>query len=369
MSKKKLRVGIIGTGFGYMHLLGFRGCENVEVVAACQRTPGKAAEFAQKHNIQHAFEDYRPLIEHPDVDVVSIAAPPYVHKEMTFAALEAGKPVLCEKPFAMTAQEGYEMYSKAQSSGLTHATAFNWRYMPGVSYLKELVDSGFPGKVYHASVTWFHGRLGDPNIPLLWRHQKELAGVGVLGDIGPHMIDMTRWTLGDFQSVTAQTATVMSDRQDADSEKTVAPDADDVAMFVSTMTSGATVTIQLSRVAYMSDYQRIELYGSDGTLVYDSDSKAGTWITGRVRGAKRGEKALTEMPIPERFNAGLDTTDLGNSVGNFLFAKLARRFVEGIRTGQSVDPGFLEGVRSQEVIDAVVLSAAEGRRVDNVAQL
>jgi len=103
------------------------------------------------------------------------------------------------------------------------------------------------------------------------------------------------------------------------------------------------------------------LYGSGGVLVYEADPKAGTWITGRLRGAKAGEKILSEIPIPGRLREGLDTKDLNAAVGSFLFAQLARRFVHGIRTHQPVTPSFLEGWRSQQVIEALVRSAAEER--------
>jgi len=98
--------------------------------------------------------------------------------------------------------------------------------------------------------------------------------------------------------------------------------------------------------------------------VYHADPKDGTWISGRVQGAKAGDKVLTEMPIPERLREGLDLSDLGAAVGNFLFAQLAQRFIQGVRTGQPVTPSFFEGVKSQEVLDAVVQSAAEQRWVE-----
>ncbi len=362
-SPQPLGVGIIGTGFGLMHLLGYRACDNVDVVAVCQRTPGKAEAFAKQHGVPYAFTDYRDVIAHPAVQVVSIAAPPYVHHEMALAALAAGKPVLCEKPFAMTAQQAQEMYHRAQASGLTHATAFNWRFLPGVMRAKELIDEGFLGRVYHVNATWRFEFHDSPKIPLLWRHRKELAGFGVLGDLGPHMIDILRWLLGDFAKVSAHFATVIAERKVAGSNDTATADADDACAFVAEMSSGAQVSVQLSRVAYASNDQRFEFYGSDGMLVYDSDPKEGTWLTGRLRGAKAGEKTLAELPIPDRLRAGLDTSDLGAAVGKFLFAHLTRRFVEGIRSGRPITPGFLEGLRSQEVIDALVRSAAEQRWV------
>ena len=359
-----LGVGIIGTGFGLMHLLGYRECENVRVVAVCQRTPGKVEAFAKQHGVPHVFSDYREMIAHAAVQVVSIAAPPYVHREMTLAALAAGKPVLCEKPFAMNAKEAQEMYERAQAAGLTHATAFNWRFLPGIARSKELIDEGFVGRLYHANVAWYAERQADPTIPLLWRHRKEFAGFGVLGDIGPHVIDMLCWMLGDFRKVAAHCITAVRERKVVASGEVVTADADDACAFVAEMASGAQVSVHLSRVAYASNCHRFEFYGSNGMLLYDADPKEGTWISGRLRGAKAGEKKLTELPIPERLREGLDTSDLGAAVGNFLFAQLVRRFVAGIRTRQPITPSFLEGLRSQQVIDALVQSAAEERWVN-----
>jgi predicted dehydrogenase len=360
-SPEPLGVGIIGTGFGLMHLLGYRRCENARVVAVCQRTPGKAEAFARQYGVPHAFTDYRELIAHPAVQVVSIATPPYVHHEMTLAALAAGKPVLCEKPFAMNAQQGREMYERAQATGLTHATAFNWRFLPGVARAKELIDEGVLGRIYHVNVTWYAARQADPHTPLLWRHRKELAGFGVLGDIGPHVIDMLRWTLGDFHKVAAHFTTAIRERKAADTGEVVTADADDACAFVAEMMSGTQVSVHLSRVAHLSNCHRFEFYGSDGILLYDADPKEGTWITGRLRGARVGDKALSVLPIPERLREGLDTSDLNAAVGTFLFAQLTRRFIDGIRTGRPMTPSFLEGLRSQEVIDALVRSAAEER--------
>jgi predicted dehydrogenase len=278
---------------------------------------------------------------------------------MTLAALAAGKHVLCEKPFAMNTRQGREMYQRAQASGLTHVTAFNWRFLPGASRTKELINEGFLGKIYHANLMWCMERQADPNIPLLWRHQKEFAGFGVLGDIGPHVVDIVRWLLGDFRTVSAHTMTALQERKVAGSNDVVRADAEDVCAFIGEMVSGTQVSVQLSRVAYVRNCHRIELYGSNGALVYHADPRDGAWISGRVQGAKAGEKVLTELPIPERLRAGLDTSDLGAAVGNFLFAHLAQRFIHGVRTGQPVTPSFFEGLKSQQVLDAIVQSAAE----------
>ncbi len=140
-------------------------------------------------------------------------------------------------------------------------------------------------------------------------------------------------------------------------------DADDACAFVAEMGSGVQVAVHLSRVAQAGNCHRFEFYGGGVILVYEADPKTGTWITGWLRGAKAGEKILAEIPIPERLREGLDPSELNAAVGSFLFAQLAQRFVHGIRTHQPVTPSFLEGLRSQEVIDALVRSAAEERWV------
>lgn len=158
-------------------------------------------------------------------------------------------------------------------------------------------------------------------------------------------------------------ATAVRERKVAGSHAVVQADAEGACAFIGEMASGAQVSVQVRRVAYVSNCQRLELYGSNGVLVYHADPKDGTWISGRVQGAKAGERVLTEMPIPERLREGLDLSDLGAAVGTFLFAHLARRFVHGVRTGQPVTPSFFEGVKPQEVLDAIVQSAAEQRWV------
>ena len=145
--------------------------------------------------------------------------------------------------------------------------------------------------------------------------RKQFAGFGVLGDIGPHVVDILRWLLGDFRKVSAHTLTALQERKVAGSQDVVKADAEDACAFIGEMASGAQVSVQLSRVAYVSNCQRIEVYGSNGALIYHADPKDGTWISGRVQGAKAGDKVLTELPIPERLREGLDTQRPGGGGG------------------------------------------------------
>jgi len=335
-----------------------------EVTAIASRDLRKAGQAAHALGIAKAYGSYEELLADPQVEAIYNPLPNHLHVPWSIKAAEAGKHVLCEKPFAMNARQGQERYESAHGAGLTHATAFNWRFLPGVSRTKELIDEGFLGKIYHVNLMWCMERQADPHIPLLWRHQKEFAGFGVLGDIGPHVVDILRWLLGDFRKVSAHTMTALQERKVAGSKDVVKADAEDACAFIGEMASGAQVSVQVSRVAYVSNCQRIELYGSNGALVYHSDPKDGTWISGRMQGAKAGDQVLAELPIPERLREGLDLSDLGAAVGNFLFAQLARRFIQGVRTGHRVTPSFFEGVKSQEVLDAVVQSATEQRWVE-----
>ena len=193
-SPRTVRVGVIGGGFGTQHLQGFGATGNAEVVAFCQRTQEKAEAIAREYGVPHVYTDYRGLLAHEGLDAVSIVSPPHLHAEMVAAALEHGLHLICEKPLAMNAAEAETMLERAEAAGRVHMTAFNHRHIPALAYMKELMDGGYVGeRVLHVESRWFSENRATPGLTHYWRHQRELAGFGVLGDIGVHVADRVRW--------------------------------------------------------------------------------------------------------------------------------------------------------------------------------
>jgi len=350
--KKKIRVGIVGLGFGLQHIRGFQDCENVEVVAVCDVVGKKVEQIARRFDIPCVFTNYRDMLKASELDAVSVATPVYLHHSMTLEALDAGKHVLCEKPLALNVQQGKRMYERAQETGLKHMTNFCWRFSPRLFHMKELVDSGYVGPLYHIEARWIEGSGADPGLPLYWRHKKAEGGFGALGDLGVHIIEMVRWIAGDFSRVCAKTTTLIDRRQDPTSGRVLPTELEDSCMFIAELERNIPALIHVSRCALFNSYISLEIYGRDGVLIYQMPQPSVDIPVPRQKtslvGARKEDDKIEEIPTPEKLQK---------------IPSSYERFIEGIRSNQPIHPSFLEGLKVQEVADAVVISASERRWV------
>ena len=352
-----IKVGVIGGGFGKLHLQGYGVTEDVDVVAFCQRTKSEADAIAKEFSIPHVYSDYRDLLAHKDLDAVSIVAPPHLHREIATAALERGLHVLCEKPLAMNGGEAEGMLQKAREAGRVHMTAFNHRHIPAMSYMKELLDNGYVGKsVVQVEGRWFSENRLAPDLPHYWRHQKELAGFGVLGDVGVHVIDRILWLISDFDRVWGNAETFVSTRMDAAGLRQPVT-VEDSFTLLAHLKGGASACLRLSAVASKSNYQSLEVYGDDGMLRFMFDRSIPSWITGQLWGARGAAKSPEPLEIPERYTKGLASADPGRAQGEFIFAHVTREFANAIRQGIEASPSFADGLAAQRVLDAALKSA------------
>lgn len=361
--RRKIRVGVIGGGYGRNHILAYQVTDGVEVAAFSQRTKSEADKIAYGFNIPRVFADYGDLLRSDDLDAVSIAAPPHLHYPIAVEALSRGLHVLCEKPLALNVAEAEDMLATAREAERAHMTAFNFRFVPAVRRMKELLDEGYVGKrIFHLDASWLvEGRLA-PDTPLGWRHRKETAGVGVLGDTAVHLIDLARMLVGDFVRVAAQAAIFHKERRlpgGALGEVTV----EDSCMFLAELAGGVQASFHVSGVARGGLFQTIRIFGSDGALRVDIDRRGPDWVVGKLSGARGSDSRLEPLAIPERLTQGLNLSDPARVAGEFIFSNLTRRFAEAIREGKEAVPGFLEGLEAQRVVDAVVRSVEEERWV------
>ncbi len=358
-----VRIGVIGGGFGIQHLQGFSATEDAEVVAFCQRTKDKAEATAKAFGVTHVYTDYRRLLGHPGLDAVSIVAPPHLHAEMVAAALDQGLHLLCEKPLAMDAAQAETMLSRAEAAGRVHMTAFNHRHIPALAYMKELLDGGYVGeRVYHVESRWFSENRATPGLTHYWRHQRELAGFGVMGDIGVHVVDRIRWLVGEFESVWGHADTFIPERPDEDGTPQPVT-VEDSFTLLGRLAVGASACVRLSAVARKSNYQNLEVYGDAGMLRFVFDRNVKGWVRGQLWGARGDTRSPEALEIPDRYTQGLDDSDPQRAQGEFIFAKLTRDFVDAIRNGTPAAPSFADGLAAQRVLDAALRAAEEGQRV------
>ncbi len=190
-----LGVGIIGAGgiARGAHQPGFAAQPNVDIVAAADPMPGRAAQFAHDFDIPHAYTDYCDLLRRDDIDMVSVATPPFAHAEAAIAALEAGKHVFCEKPMAMNAAEAESMADAAEQAGLVLAIDFQTRFSRDAQRAHQLVADGHLGTPHFARATM----LRQAGVPTWGTFTSKSAnGGGALIDIGVHALDRALYVLG-----------------------------------------------------------------------------------------------------------------------------------------------------------------------------
>jgi predicted dehydrogenase len=358
MADRALKVGVIGVGFGMVHVPGFQA-EGWDVVAVCSRTEDKVKRAAAEFEIPYTYTDYRALIARDDIDVVSIVTPVNLHYEITMAALSAGKSVLCEKPLAMNVKQAREMLEKAWESGLTAMVDHEPRFAPQRAYVKELLSQGYVGTPILVTQDLLYGPTEGLTPRLMtwqaWAHD----GGGILAALGSHHVDNLRFWLGEFSSISGRLSTLHPQWIDSETGKVVMGDSDDTFSFSATLANGTIATMTASRAAPFGPGARIEVFGTDGML---STPQHGfnAMPDGKVFGARFPDKEVKELPMPERFRPFDDPRDRRS----LPFRLLLRELAKGVRTKTSPAPNFEDGYRCQQVLDAIRESSRFGRQVD-----
>ena len=339
---RRLRVGVIGTGFGAtVQIPGFRGHSQVDVVAVASARPGKAREVADRFEVPQAFDDWRALVE-SDLDLVSITAPPALHHPMALAAVGRKRHVLCEKPMALSTAEAQAMTTAARAAGVTAVIDHELRVNPNRRRAAALIADGYVGRPRHAVITLVTGMRADPNRAWDWWSDAEKGG-GLLGANGSHQVDLLRYWLGEISAVTGGVESFVDERPGPGGTGRRVT-ADDFTTFSLRFASGAVATVVLSAVAPRTVGPRIEVWGDRGALWLDEQELL--WGT-------RGGGAPQELTEPETLSPprGLEYAPLWG----LSFVRLVDVLVPAILDGGPVAPlaTFEDGLAVQRVLDAV----------------
>ena len=358
-----IRIGLTTTSWwaDVMYMPALAGHPLARVTAVAGTRPPHTREFAAKWGIDRAYDSVEAMLEREPLDALIVATPNDSHYAIALAALERGLHVLCEKPVGMSAREARHLADIAASKGLTTLVPFTYRNMPGMRYLKQLVDEGYIGRPFHCNLRYYsgYGRAAD----YMWRYDLEVAGAGTGGDLGSHLAYLARWYFGEVESVTAEFGRSINRAprpNGADYQR-----GEDSAVILLRFENGATGSLHVSSVALepatFGQRHAVELHGSDGTLHHVND-----WNElQRVEGAQAGDAAVHELPIPEDCWGGAPRTRVEDTFGH-VFAKQdtqARAFVRAIVESRAVEPDLRDGLAVQRIMDAAKLSARDGRRV------
>ncbi|MEV6367537.1 Gfo/Idh/MocA family oxidoreductase [Micromonospora musae] len=351
----------------------------------CGRDSGKVAEAADRLGWEAYTTDWRELVNRDDIDVVDVCTPGDSHAEIALAALAAGKHVLCEKPLANTVQEAREMAAAAataQASGVRSMCGFNYRRVPAVTMMRQLVADGRLGVIRHVRAVYLQDWIVDPQFPLVWRLQKDRAGSGALGDIGAHIVDLTQYVTGQrITGVSAVTETFVKERPLSAESSGLAASAnggdgqvvdgagpatgpvtvDDAALFVARLDGGALATYEASRFATgRKNALRVEINGSLGSVVFDLERLNELEFYDATR--PTAEQGFSRILVTEGEHPYMSAWwPPGHIIGyEHSFTHQMRDFIEAIATGADPAPSFADALQVQLVLDAVARSAELG---------
>ncbi|WP_436971336.1 Gfo/Idh/MocA family protein [Micromonospora vinacea] len=343
----------------------------------CGRDTAKVADAADTLGWDAYTTDWRDLINRDDIDVVDICTPGDSHAEIALAALAAGKHVLCEKPLANSVEEARAMTAAAdvaRATGVRSMCGFNYRRVPAVTMMRQLVADGRLGVIRHVRATYLQDWIVDPQFPLVWRLQKDRAGSGALGDIGAHIIDLTQFVTGQrISGVSAVTETFVKERPlpaessglaasvDGHTAPTGTVTVDDAAVFVARLDGGALATYEASRFATgRKNALRVEINGSLGSVVFDLERLNELEFYDATRPAV--EQGFSRILVTEGEHPYMSAWwPPGHIIGyEHSFTHEMRDFIEAVATGVDPTPSFADALQVQLVLDAVARSAELG---------
>lgn len=309
---KQFRIGCIGLGMiaRAVHLPQIAESPGLRLTALCDINTEWTKDAGEQYGIDpsHRFSDYRELIACQDVDAVVICTPNDSHFEITMAAVRAGKPYALEKPVAMNSRQAGLLADETAKAGLKSMVCFSYRFKAAARYARELIAQGALGDLYHVNMQYFQDwGLQENGCPLVWRFVKSQSGSGALGDLGSHALDLVRFVTGrEYERLVACADTFVRERPlPVDANRMGRCDVDDFCNMLAQMEDGLFASFQITRFGYgRGNYQRMEVYGSRGSLVYKLDEKPDEDELMICLGRPMGEThTFTALSIPARYRA------------------------------------------------------------------
>jgi predicted dehydrogenase len=381
-------VGLMSVGWmGKVHSRAYQAIPVVypelgitpRLVIAADTEPSRADYARDVLGYEQGTLDYHEVLAHPDVDVVSICAPNFLHAEIGIAAAKAGKAFWIEKPVGRGVEETRSVEAAADAAGVASSIGFNYRHAPAIEQIKSLIADGSLGRITNVRGTFFADYSSEPNGALSWRFNRSLAGSGVLGDLMGHLVDLIHYLGGPIGSISALTSTIHTKRPIQQmgtgthfdviegGELGDVENEDYAAMLFrfadSAIAAGAVGTLEASRVAVgpRASYN-IEIYGTEGSVMWDfermNEFQVAIGRTGDLRGYKR------VMAGPSFGDFAHFQPGSGTGMGfDDLKVVEARKFLEAVAGTAHLNSNIHDAVAAAAVCDAAEQSAESGQWV------
>jgi predicted dehydrogenase len=355
-AEQTLKVGVIGLGFaGTTHLDAYQKLANVEVVALAGKEVPRLHELGTTRGVPNLYEDWEDLVARDDLDIVSIGTPNFLHAPIAVAALGSGKHVLCEKPLATSGDEAAKMVEAAQQANRVLEIAFNHRRRGDVQLLRQYIESGALGRIYHAKSSWLR-RQGIPGLGS-WFTNKAMAGGGPLIDLGAHVLDIALFLMGEPRVLSASCATYNelgtkgiggSTYGGGKSGGGSAYEVEDLASAFLRLEGGGTLILEASWAGYGKAVEdvEVELMGTEGgAQIFSSNYSQDHTLKLFTDVIDQPAITVPNLPPPGRHQ------------------QVVAEFVDIVRGGNWSAHTGVYGLHRTRVLDACYASALQGREV------
>ena len=370
MAKKILNIGMVGYGFmGRTHSNAFLQAGRFfdlayqpVLKAVCARNTGRAEAFAANWGYESIETDWRKLVARKDIDLIDIASPNDTHAEIAIAAAKAGKIVMCEKPLGRTVAEAGTMVDAVESAKVPNMVWYNYRRVPAVMLLKQLLDEGRLGRIFHYRAKFLQDWTISQDLPQggegLWRLDVAVAGSGVTGDLLAHNIDTALWLNGPIRELTAMTETFIKQRKHNLTGKVEPVGIDDASAFLCRFQNGSLATFEATRYARgHKALNTLEINGEHGSAMWDlHDLHRIQWFDHRDEGRLRGWRSIhvSDGDHPYMKHWWVPGLQIGYE---HTFIHQVADFLEALAAGKAAAPTFRDGLATDRVTDAVLKSA------------
>jgi predicted dehydrogenase len=360
-----VRVGLIGAAGRWgprAHAPALQGIPETELYAVCTAHEETARAAAEKFKIARAYGSDNALNADPQVEAVAVAVRVPAHYELTKNALAAGKHVFCEWPLGGNTKEAEELAALARKNKLSSMVGLQRRASPAYLYMRELVQKGYVGDVLSVNMLLMNSGVLTRTSDRTWQRDATL-GANTLTITFGHAIDAMCMVVGELAELSAVVSTQVAQWYETDTERYVDVTSPDNIMIQGRLESGAVVNAYVGVQPYHGSGHRFEIYGKQGSLAMIGGGEAGEERRRKLMGGHKGDKAMQELTVPERFSwVPGSLRDAGPA---YDVAQLWAKFARAIRAGSNADstlPDFDHAVRRQRMLDVIVRACETGQR-------
>jgi len=352
-------IGIVGGGYmGKAHSVAFSAVAGVfqtslrpRLVTICAQTEANAELYRKAYGFEKGTADWKNLIDDPAVEAIVIASPQHTHHDIAVAALNAGKPVLCEKPLGVSLKQSRSMVAAAEAAGVANMVGFNYIRTPASQQIRKFLTEGRIG-----TLTWFRGEMTEDFFadPMIGGWRAQGIANGTMGDLAPHMINAAHAMMGPIKSLSASVETVHKVRDGLEVTN------DDQAQMMCYFENGAQGHMFFSRVATGRKMgYAYEIHGTKGHIRFDQEDQNALWLyTSEGPESERGFRKILTGPAHPDYLPFCQGPGHGTGYQDQIIIE-AKDFLTAISENRAIWPSFAEGMEVNRIVTAALDSSAK----------